>query len=84
MEGGKVMEIVFQQAKFDEKLDIEKLKNANKKVLQRMKKFSAHKNKCNYCGNYGLCISEPLTLSCKCEMCLTKEEFEREEKQNVF
>jgi hypothetical protein len=42
------MESVFQQAEFDKKLDIEKVRNANKKVLQRMKNFSAHKDKCNY------------------------------------
>jgi hypothetical protein len=77
------MESVFQQAEFDKKLDTEKIKNANKKVLQIMKNFLAHKDKCNYCGKYGWCISEPLTLSCKCEMCLTIEELEREEKQNV-
>lgn len=72
------MEVIFQQAKFDEKLDDEKCLGVFKEVRSRLEKNPlSHTNTCSRCGSHRLGISNPMEGTFICEICLAKDEIDR-------
>jgi hypothetical protein len=52
-EGGEVMEAIFQQAKFDEKLDEKRCLDVFKEVRARLQRnHLSSTNTCSRCGHY--------------------------------
>jgi transcription initiation factor IIE alpha subunit len=72
------MEAIFQQAKFDEKLDDKKRLGVFKEIRSRLEKnplSSVHT--CSRCGSRRLGISNIMEGTFACEICLAKDEINR-------
>lgn len=77
-----MIDVVFQQAPFDDKNDWKRIKNIAKEVEQRVKRMPGYRYaRCDRCGyNYsGIArISDGQFI---CVQCLTKDEIERRFKE---
>lgn len=72
------MEAVFQQAKFDEKLDEKRCLDVFKEVRDRLKRNPlSSKNTCSRCGHHRLGITNVMEGTFVCEICLAKDEVNR-------
>lgn len=72
------MEAIFQQAKFDEKLDTERCLNVFKEVrakLERNPLSTTHT--CDRCGCRRLGMTNAMDCTFTCEICLAKDELDR-------
>ena len=72
------MEAIFQQAKFDEKLDEKRCLDVFKEVrakLQNNPLSASHI--CNRCGGRRLGIANVMDGTFTCEICLAKDEIDR-------
>lgn len=76
------MEVIFQQAPFDDKNDIKRIEAIAKEVEERIKKSPLKwVNTCNKCGWRRLGISKPMEGTFTCIKCLVIEEVERRFKE---
>lgn len=72
------MEAIFQQAKFDEKLDEKRCVDVFKEVRDRLQRDSlSSTHTCSRCGSHRLGISSPMEGTFTCEICLAKDELNR-------
>lgn len=76
------MEVVFQQAKFDDKNDIKRIEAIAKEVEERFNKSPLKwYGTCNKCGMRSRGISNPMVRTFTCVKCLVKVEVERRFKE---
>lgn len=72
------MEAIFQQAKFDEKLDEKRCVEVMKEVRNRLKQNPlSSTNTCSRCGSHRLGIMNVMEGAFVCEICLAKDEINR-------
>jgi transcription elongation factor Elf1 len=72
------MEAIFQQAKFDEKLDEKRCLDVFKEVRARLQRnHLSSTNTCSRCGHYRWGISDVMEGTFVCEICLAKDEINR-------
>jgi hypothetical protein len=72
------MEAIFQQAKFDEKLDDKRCSDVFNEVHSRLQKNPLSlSHTCSRCGKFRLCISNVMEGTFVCEVCLAKDEINR-------
>ena len=77
------MDAIFQQAPFDDKKDIIRIKEICKDVEQRAKRMPGYSyGKCNRCGRKGQGFARVLDGSFLCVGCLCKDEVERKFKED--
>lgn len=72
------MEAIFQQAKFDEKLDEKRCLDVFKEVRARLERNPlSYTHTCSRCGSHGLGITNVIEGTFVCEICLAKDEVNR-------
>lgn len=72
------MEAIFQQAKFDEKLDDKKCLDVFEEVRDRLKRNPlSSKHTCSRCGHNYLGITNVMEGTFVCGICLAKDEINR-------
>lgn len=72
------MEAIFQQAKFDEKLDEKRCLDVFKEIRDRLERnplSSTHT--CSRCGSHRFGITNVMEGTFVCEICLAKDEVNR-------
>ena len=76
------METIFQQAPFDDKNNIERIKAIAKETEQRLRKMPGFRyGECSRCGWHGRGFSSVLDRQFICIKCLIKGEVERRFKE---
>ena len=72
------MEPIFQQAKFDEKLDERRLREVYDQIHERLKNNPLSvSHVCDRCGRRGLGITNVVEGTFTCEVCLTIDEIDK-------
>ena len=72
------MEAIFQQAKFDEKLDYKRCLDVFEEVRDRLKRNPlSSTNTCSRCRSHCLGITNVMEGTFVCERCLAKDEINR-------
>lgn len=72
------MDIIFQQAKFDEKLDKERRAVVFKEIRDRLKRCPVSTSHvCDRCGSRRFGIANVVDGTFTCEVCLAKDEIDR-------
>lgn len=72
------MEAIFQQAKFDEKLDEKRCLEVIKEVRDRLKRHPlSSTNTCSICRSHRFGITNVMEGTFVCEICLAKDEINR-------
>lgn len=72
------MEAIFQQAKFDEKLDDKRCIDVLEEVRSRLQQYPLKStNTCTRCGSHRLGIANVMDGTFVCEICLAKDEINR-------
>jgi hypothetical protein len=72
------MEAIFQQAKFDEKLDHKRCLDVIEEVRDRIKRYPlSSTNTCSRCGSNRFGIMNVMEGTFVCEICLAKDEINR-------
>ena len=76
------MDVIFQQAPFDDKNDIKRIEAIAKEVEERVNKSPLiWYGTCNKCGWLGRGISNPMEGTFTCIKCLVIDEVERKFKE---
>ena len=76
------MEAIFQQAKFDEKLDEKRCLDVFKEVRQKLEQNPLSTSHiCDRCGGLRLGIVNVMDDTFTCEICLAEDELERRFKE---
>ena len=72
------MEAIFQQAKFDEKLDDKRCLDVFEEVHDRLQRNPlSSTNTCSRCGSHRLGITNVMEGTFVCGICLAKDEINR-------
>lgn len=72
------MEAIFQQAKFDKKLDEQRCLDVFNEVRNRLERNPlSYSSTCNRCGSFRRGISNVMDCTFTCEIYLAKEELDR-------
>lgn len=77
-QGGEVMEAIFQQAPFDDKLDEKRCLDVFKEVRTRLERNPLSTSYiCDRCGSRRLGMANVMEGTFTCEVCLAKDEIDR-------
>ena len=72
------MEAIFQQAKFDEKLDEKRCTDVFNEIRARLQKNPlSSPHTCSRCGSYRLGMPNVMEGTFICEICLAKDEINK-------
>ena len=77
-----MIDVIFQQAPFDDKNDLKRIEAIAKEFEQRTKKMQGLRyGECSRCGWHGQGFARVLDGQFVCLKCLTKDEIERRFKE---